>query len=69
MIYRHLEPTLDAEAYYSQKENELARLPRCSECGEPLTERAYSFDDVLICEDCMNENHRVWVEDLEVNYG
>lgn len=39
------------------------RLPKCSECGEHIEDdECYEFDGNLICIDCMEENHRVWVE-------
>ena len=58
-------PVADAEAYYSQKEKELEQLPRCSECGERIqSDYAYEIDGNYICEDCLTDNHRVWVSDL-----
>ena len=58
------DPVRDYEGYSAQEEAELARLPRCCECKEPIqTERCFEFDDELICPQCMEENHLVWVED------
>lgn len=46
-----------------EKERRLKRLPKCSECGEPITDGfAYQFEGKYICQDCM-EYHRVEIEE------
>lgn len=53
------------EQHEADKERRLDRLPRCSECGEPIQdEHCYEVNDELICPDCMESNHRKWVEDV-----
>lgn len=50
--------------YDSMKEEELEKLPKCSECGEPIqSDECYEINDELICPECLRENHRKWVED------
>lgn len=52
------------EAHDAERQRELERLPRCSECDEPITTDAlYEINDELICPDCMEKNHRKWVDD------
>lgn len=47
-------------SYEAQMERELARLPVCYECGEPIQdERCYKFDGELICQSCLEANHEV----------
>lgn len=48
----------------AQIEKRLARLPRCSECDHPIQdETCIEFNGELICEDCLENNHRKRVED------
>lgn len=57
----YLAYTAEQEA---EREEELKKLPRCSECGKPIQEEeCYVFDDELICEDCLNDNHKKNTED------
>lgn len=53
---------------WSKKEREeyleLSKLPLCAECGEPIQDDyCYELENGLICEDCMENNHRVNTED------
>ncbi len=52
------DPVADAERYFAEQDEELEKLPKCCECGEPIqTDTYYEFDGDLYCEDCM-DNHR-----------
>lgn len=58
-------PARDADRYYSELEEQAEKLPACRECGERIDgETAFEFRGEYICEECLIENHRVWVEDL-----
>jgi formylmethanofuran dehydrogenase subunit E len=58
------DPVADYDRYDAQVQSELDRLPKCSECGNPIQdEECYEFNDELICEGCLIDNHRKWVED------
>ena len=47
-----------------EREEQLNKLPRCSECDEKIQDDyCFEINDELICEGCMNQNHRKWVED------
>lgn len=64
-MYYTDDPVADYERYSADQERELDRLPRCSECGEPIQdEYCYLINDEAICESCMKENHRVFTEDV-----
>lgn len=51
-------------AYEARRERELRKYPKCSYCGDPITDD-YLFDinGVLYCETCMNNWLRKDVED------
>ena len=58
------DPVADFERYDAQRQRELAKLPMCSECGQPITdEYCFEVNDELICESCITENHRKWTDD------
>lgn len=43
----------------------LHSLPKCAECGEPIQDDfCYEFNDEVICEQCLNDNHRKLVDDF-----
>lgn len=52
------------EAHDAERQKELEKLPRCSECDEPIqTDKCYEVNGELICPDCMEQNHRKWTDD------
>lgn len=52
------------EAHDAEQERKLQKLPICSECDERIqSEHCYEINDELICPDCMEKNHRKWVDD------
>ena len=63
-------PLLDVIAerleYYDAKmEESLGRLPVCIECEEPIqSDNCYEFDEGYICEDCLDQNHKRWTENI-----
>lgn len=59
------DPVADYARHDAQQAKALARLPRCSECDQPIQgDYVYCINDELICEQCLTDNHRKWVEDL-----
>ena len=59
------DPISDFNAYDRQQQAQLDRLPRCCECDEPIqTEICISFEDEIICVQCLKDNHIKKVEDL-----
>lgn len=57
------DPYMDFLRYESEKEEALAKLPKCSECKEPIQgEKAFYIGGKWICESCMEEYH-VYIDD------
>lgn len=53
------------EAHDRAMEAELEKLPKCSECNEPIQgDYGYYVESGLICEHCLNAYYRVDIEDL-----
>ena len=53
------DPLADFRRHDAQQEAKLERLPRCSECGEPIQDDyAYCINDEWICERCLDANYR-----------
>lgn len=58
------DPERDFANYEAEQERKLNKLPKCYECGEPIQdEECYEINGELICPECLNENHRKFVED------
>jgi hypothetical protein len=59
----HCPDNYDAFCQHEAKQERwLAKLPECSECGEPIqTEFCYEIDGDLYCENCM-DCHRICTE-------
>lgn len=50
----------------AEKEEALAKLPKCSECGEHIQDDYYyDINGYIICESCLNDNYRKSTEDYE----
>lgn len=64
-MYYSDDPVRDFLRHSAEQERELARLPRCSECGEPITEEfCFEINDELICVHCLKQNYRRDTEDF-----
>lgn len=49
----------------AEEQRFLNKLPKCAECGEPIqTDECYEIGGEYICPECLENNHRHWVEDL-----
>lgn len=58
-MYRSDDPIADYERHSAHQEADLDRLPRCSNCDEPIqSDFAYYINDEWICEECMDEYRR-----------
>lgn len=52
------------ESHDAEQKAELDKLPCCCECDEPIqSETCYEINGELICEECLENNHKKWVED------
>ena len=53
------------ERHDAEQEAKLELLPQCSECGEPIQDDfCYEINGELICEDCLENNHKKLSEDF-----
>lgn len=53
------------EQHERKQQAELDRLPRCSECGEPIQDdECFVWGNEPICLQCLKDNHTKKVEDL-----
>lgn len=58
------DPHRDFDRYEAHQQRQLDRLPKCSECDEPIQdERLIEFNGEIICPRCLKENHVKWTED------
>ena len=63
-MFRTDDPLADFARHDAMQNRWLKSRPVCSECGEHIQdERCYEVNDELICEECMERNHRKYVED------
>lgn len=59
------DPIADFRRHNAEQQKMLDRLPRCSECDEPIQDEfCYEINGELICDKCMYENHRKYVIDF-----
>ena len=58
------DPYADYLAHERDQERWLEKLPRCSECGEPIQDEfAYYINDEYICEECLEQyKKRIFVD-------
>ena len=63
-IYRTDDPIADFDRYDAEQSKWEEKLPVCSECGEKVhDDYFYEINDEVICSECLDSNHRKWVED------
>ena len=61
------DPPGDWDAYCREQEQLAALLPHCDECDKRIDDDfLYEFDGYLICEDCLDRNHKRQTSDLVV---
>ena len=59
------DPIADFHRHDEKQQSELDKFPRCSECDEPIqSETCYEINGELVCEECLENNHKKWVEDF-----
>lgn len=64
MFYYSGDPVRDAERHMAEQEERLERYPKCSHCGEPISdERLFNFNGELYHVDCAEEEFKKWTED------
>ena len=64
MFTRTDDPIADFYAYDAELYEAEQKLPKCDYCGKPIvTEECYKIDDMLVCPDCLDNEHKVRTED------
>lgn len=49
-------PVADYEKYSAHQERELQKLPKCSECGNPImSDECWVIEDEIYCPDCAED--------------
>ena len=58
-------PLSDFARHDAEQQADVDKLPKCSECGYPIQEEhCFEVNGEYICEKCLNDNHRVFTEDV-----
>ena len=58
------DPIADFNRHSARQERQLRRFPRCGYCRDYIQDGYfYEINDVCVCWDCLNENHRKSVDD------
>ena len=58
------DPLADFNRHDAQQQAGLRKLPKCKYCKQRIQEDTYfEFDDKILCENCLIEHHRKWVDD------
>lgn len=53
------DPLRDFERHDAEQQQELDRLPVCSECDNPIqTDKLFLINDEFICPECLIDNYR-----------
>jgi formylmethanofuran dehydrogenase subunit E len=59
------DPLADFARHDAEQEAKLNRLPKCSECENPIQEETcFKVNGEYICNRCMVSNHQVFTEDV-----
>lgn len=59
------DPPADWDAYCRHQDALHGMLPMCEECGHHIEdEHCFEFNDVYICEECLDKNHKKRTEDV-----
>lgn len=59
------DPVADFLRHDAEQEAMLDRLPRCCHCGHPIQDDiCYKINDEIYCEECHNDEFRVWTDDV-----
>lgn len=64
MFYRTGDPLADFNRWDAEQQAALNKLPKCSECDEPIQDDCYyEINGECVCPECLDNNHKHWVED------
>lgn len=58
------DPLADFDRWDAQQQANLDKLPKCIYCDDPIQDDCYfEINGECVCENCLNEHHKKWVED------
>ncbi len=64
MFYRTDNPLADFNRWDAEQQAALNKLPKCTECDEPIQDDCYyEINGECVCPECLDNNHKHWVED------
>lgn len=64
MFYRTDDPLADFNRWDAEQQAVLNKLPKCAECDEPIQDDCYyEINGECVCPECLDNNHKHWVED------
>lgn len=64
MFYRTGDPLADFDRWDAEQTAKLEKLPKCTECDEPIQDDCYyEINGECVCPECLDNNHKHWVED------
>jgi formylmethanofuran dehydrogenase subunit E len=55
------DPIADFNRYDAYQQQQLDRLPKCDDCGEPIQDDYYRINGCNICSECL-ENYKMTIE-------
>jgi formylmethanofuran dehydrogenase subunit E len=58
------DPAADYDRYDAEQQAKLDKLPKCDYCDNPIQDDyCYEINGDVLCEECLNNHFRKWVED------
>ena len=64
-MYRSGDPLKDFDRWDAEQQRKLDKLPKCYYCDEPIQgDFCFVINGECICEDCLEEHHKKYVDDL-----
>ena len=59
------DPARDWDNYCAEQEKQMAKLPVCDGCGNPINDDfCYDIYCEILCEECLNNRYRKHTDDL-----
>lgn len=59
------DPVADFNRFDAEQEKAMQKYPECADCGKRITDDFYyEIDGETLCEECMNDKYRKWVDDF-----
>lgn len=62
MIIPTDDPYRDFDRWEAEQEKWLQSRPVCEYCGEHIQDEHYYYIDKIVCEECLNENHKRYID-------